>query len=92
VWRASVGCHVPFPPEFREERPLTERIHSETESNRSAIRQAFEAWQQGTASITNIFAPGMIWRIEGHSAASGGYQSRQHANDGKTYENSYAWS
>jgi hypothetical protein len=28
-----------------------------TEGNRRAIRQAFEAWQDGTAPITDVFAP-----------------------------------
>src|SRR3954468_14739673 len=48
-----------------------------TESNRQAIREAFEAWQGGTAPITDVFAPDMVWRIEGHSVASGEYGSRQ---------------
>jgi ketosteroid isomerase-like protein len=38
---------------------------------------AFEAWQRGEAPITEIFAPQMSWRIEGHSAASGEYRSTQ---------------
>jgi ketosteroid isomerase-like protein len=105
-----------------------------TEFNRRAIREAFEAWHAGTAPITDVFAPDMVWRIEGHSAASGDYGSRQEfvdevlapfgarfaggepfrpvrirsvhadgdavivvwdgrgvANDGRPYENSYAW-
>ena len=39
--------------------------------------RAFEAWRQGTGAVTSVFAPGMIWRIEGHSAASQEYGSRQ---------------
>lgn len=49
-----------------------------TEANREIIRQAFEAWRQGTGPITDVFAPGMVWRIEGHSAAAKEYRgSRQ---------------
>jgi hypothetical protein len=105
-----------------------------TESNREIIRQAFEAWRQGTGPITDVFAPGMVWRIEGHSAAAREYRGTQQfvdevlapfgarfaggepfrpvtirgvyadgdtvvviwdgrgiANDGRPYENSYAW-
>lgn len=105
-----------------------------TETNREIIRQAFEAWRQGTSPITDVFAPGMVWRIEGHSAAAREYRGTQQfvdevlapfgarfaggepfrpvtirgvyadgdtvvviwdgrgiANDGRPYENSYAW-
>ena len=105
-----------------------------TESNRHVIRAAFEAWQAGTAPITDVFAADMVWRIEGHSVASREYADRQEfvdevlapfaarfaagerfrpvrirsihadgdtvvvvwdgrgvANDGRPYENSYAW-
>jgi len=105
-----------------------------TESNRRTIRAAFEAWQAGTAPITDVFASDMVWRIEGHSVASREYGSREEfvdevlapfgarfaegeafrpvrirsvaaddesvvvvwdgrgvANDGRPYENSYAW-
>ena len=48
-----------------------------TETNREIIRQAFEAWRQGTSPITDVFAPGMVWRIEGHSAAAKEYRSTQ---------------
>jgi ketosteroid isomerase-like protein len=48
-----------------------------TEANRRTIRAAFEAWQSGTAPITDVFAPDMVWRIEGHSVASREYGSRQ---------------
>jgi ketosteroid isomerase-like protein len=106
----------------------------EAEANRAAIRQAFRAWQDGIAPIADVFAPDMVWRIEGHSAASREYPDRQAfldevlgpfgarfaagerfrpirirsvladgdtvvvvwdgrgvANDGRPYENSYAW-
>jgi ketosteroid isomerase-like protein len=105
-----------------------------TESNRRVIRDAFEAWQAGTGAITDVFAPDMVWRIEGHSIASQEYADREQfvdevlapfgarftagepfrpvrirgvhadgdtvvvvwdgrgvANDGRPYENSYAW-
>jgi uncharacterized protein len=105
-----------------------------TESNRQTIRDAFAAWQAGTAPIIDVFAPDMVWRIEGHSVASREYASRDAfvdevltpfgarfaagerfrpirirsvtadgdtvvvvwdghgvANDGRPYENSYAW-
>lgn len=48
-----------------------------TETNREIIRQAFEAWRQGTSPITDVFAPGMVWRIEGHSAVAKEYRSTQ---------------
>jgi uncharacterized protein len=107
---------------------------SETEANRAAVRRAFDAWQRGDGPITDLFAPDMVWRIEGHSAAAREYRDRQQfvdevlapfgarfatsepfrptrvrsvtadgdtvvvvwdgrgiANDGRPYENSYAW-
>jgi uncharacterized protein len=48
-----------------------------TAANREIIRQAFDAWRQGTGAVTAVFAPDMIWRIEGHSAASKEYGSKQ---------------
>ena len=48
-----------------------------TEANRQTIRDAFEAWQAGTAPITDVFAPEMVWRIEGHSVASREYANSQ---------------
>jgi ketosteroid isomerase-like protein len=56
---------------------MTETSTTRTETNRDIIRQAFEAWQQGTGAIADVFAPGMVWRIEGHSAASKEYGSKQ---------------
>jgi uncharacterized protein len=47
------------------------------DENRRAARAAFEAWQAGTAPITELFADDMVWRIEGHSAASREYATRQ---------------
>jgi uncharacterized protein len=48
-----------------------------TETNRDIIRRAFEAWRDGSGPITDVFAPDMVWRIEGHSLASKEYRSRQ---------------
>ena len=118
----------------------TERSHDmsdtpgDTEANRRTIQRAFDAWRDGTAPITDVFAADMVWRIEGHSLASREYRDRQTfidqvltpfgarfsasepfrpirirsvhadgdtvivvwdgrgiANDGRPYENSYAW-
>ena len=107
---------------------------TDTDANRATIRRAFEAWQDGSAPITDVFASHMVWRIEGHSHASREYRDRDEfvdqvlapfgarfargerfrpvrirslhadgdtvivvwdgsgvANDGRSYENSYAW-
>jgi hypothetical protein len=56
---------------------MTEAFANETEANRETIRRAFEAWHARTAAITDVFAPEMVWRIEGHSHASGEYASKQ---------------
>jgi hypothetical protein len=47
--------------------------HQTTETHdaehlRQTIRQAFAAWQDGTAPITDVFATEMVWRVEGHFA------------------------
>jgi uncharacterized protein len=60
---------------------VTETAASVAEANRAIIRHAFEAWQKGTGSITEVFAADMVWRIEGHSAASGEFASRQQLLD-----------
>ncbi len=113
---------------------MSETARDEAERNRRTISDAFEAWQSGASPITDVFAPEMTWRIEGHSAASKEYASTQEfvdevlapfgarfaagepfrpsrirsihadgdtvvvvwdghgvANDGRPYENSYAW-
>jgi len=49
----------------------------DTEANRRTVRAAFEAWQSGVRPITELFAPEMVWRIEGRSAASREYRTRQ---------------
>ncbi len=50
---------------------------SRSESNRVLVEEAFEGWRDGTYAITDLFAPGMVWRIEGHSLAAGEYDSSQ---------------
>jgi len=52
---------------------MTETWAECTETNRDIIRRAFDAWREGTGAITGVFAPDMVWRIEGHSAASKEY-------------------
>jgi len=56
---------------------VTEPTNAPTEANRTSIRQAFDAWHEGTGAITDVFAADMVWRIEGHSLASKEYQDRQ---------------
>jgi ketosteroid isomerase-like protein len=56
---------------------MTDTSDERTEVNRETIRQAFEAWRDGMGSITDVFAPEMVWRIEGQSLASKGYGSKQ---------------
>ena len=48
-----------------------------TEANRETIRRAFEAWQQGKGAVTDVFAPGMVWRIEGRSAEPKEYVNKR---------------
>jgi ketosteroid isomerase-like protein len=56
---------------------MVDAPNARTEANRQTIRRAFAAWQQGTGAISDVFAPEMVWRIEGHSLASKEYGSRQ---------------
>jgi hypothetical protein len=56
---------------------VTSTPNADTEANRATIRQAFEAWRDGTRAITDVFATDMVWRIEGHSLASKEYRDRQ---------------
>jgi ketosteroid isomerase-like protein len=60
---------------------MTTAIGNQTEANRETIRQAFEPWKNGTGSITDVFAPEIVWRIEGHSVASKRYESKQQPVD-----------
>jgi uncharacterized protein len=54
-----------------------ENPNASTEANREIIRQAFDTWHEGTGAITDVFAPDMVWRIEGHSLASKEYRDKQ---------------
>jgi ketosteroid isomerase-like protein len=56
---------------------VPEDPNAHREANRQVIREAFLAWQKGTGSITDVFAPDMVWRIEGHSLASKEYDNKQ---------------
>ena len=56
---------------------MTEIPNSSTEANRQVVTDAFAAWRDGTGMITDLFAPDMVWRIEGHSSASKEYRDRQ---------------
>jgi uncharacterized protein len=50
---------------------------SSSEANRETVRRTFAAWQDGVAPITDLFAPDLVWRVEGRSAAAKEYRSRQ---------------
>jgi uncharacterized protein len=56
---------------------MTAAPDAHTEANRATIRAAFDGWRDGTAAITDVFAPDMVWRIEGHSLASKEYRDKQ---------------
>ena len=56
---------------------MTDAVAATTEANRQIVRDAFQRWSDGTAPITDLFAPEMVWRIEGHSFASREYGDRQ---------------
>ena len=56
---------------------MTDAPETSSDTNRQAVREAFEGWRDGTAAITDLFAPDMVWRIEGHSLASREYRDRQ---------------
>jgi ketosteroid isomerase-like protein len=47
------------------------------EERRTTVARAFEAWRDGTAPITDAFAPAMTWRIEGRCVVAGEYRSTQ---------------
>jgi ketosteroid isomerase-like protein len=51
------------------------------ESNRQIIREAFEAWRDGSGAIADVFAPDIVWPIEGHSLASREYRSASNLAD-----------
>ena len=56
---------------------MTTRPESGTEATRRIVHEAFGAWRDGRAPITDSFADDMTWRIEGHSLASKAYADRQ---------------
>src|SRR4051794_24549214 len=60
-----------------KEAAMSDTSSAAGEANRETIRGAFEAWRDGTGAIADVFAPEMVWRIEGRSAASREYGSRQ---------------
>lgn len=75
---AVVPSELAMSPEDAERSDqVTESPTAETEANRTTIRHAFEAWRDGTGAITDVFAPDIVWRIEGHSLASQEYSDKQ---------------
>ncbi len=56
---------------------MTATSATQMEANREIISRAFDAWQHGTGTVNDVFALDMVWRIEGHSAASRQYSSKQ---------------
>jgi ketosteroid isomerase-like protein len=128
--RCASVCTMKQPPVQATE-PATTEAH---DRNRHIVATAFDRWRDGMGTITDLFAPDMVWRIEGHSFASREYSTAQAfvdevltpfgarfsagepfrpvrirsvladadavvviwdghgvANDGKPYDNSYAW-
>jgi hypothetical protein len=71
------SAHLPLQPAGAPQIPGDRGSQAATEANRAAVRAAFGAWQAGTGAITSLFASDMQWRIEGRSAVSKGYRSRQ---------------
>jgi uncharacterized protein len=50
----------------------------QTEANRRAISEAFDAWRAGTpTAVPDLFADDLKWRIEGKSVVSDEYTSKQ---------------
>lgn len=49
---------------------------TESETNRDIIRRAFEQWRDGTGAVADLFAPEILWRIEGTSVAAKEYHGR----------------
>ena len=47
------------------------------DTNRQVVRDAFDAWHEGTAPISDLFAPDMVWRIEGRSVVAREYGDAQ---------------
>jgi uncharacterized protein len=57
-------------------RPPYDRAVADTETNRSTVTAAFEAWQKGEGHIGELFAERMTWRIENSSLAAGSYADK----------------
>jgi ketosteroid isomerase-like protein len=50
---------------------------SPTEANRETIREAFEAWKEGTGVIADVFAPELVCVYRRPLARLGEYESKQ---------------
>lgn len=48
-----------------------------TSSDRELVAEAFDAWSEGRAYISDLFAPDLRWEITGRSRAAGTYTSKQ---------------
>lgn len=46
-------------------------------TDKQIIEDAFQAWADGTAHVSDLFAPGLTWEIVGRSAASRRYSSAE---------------
>ena len=57
--------------------PWTEPSAPTTDANRETSGAPSRRGSRGPAPITDVFAPDMVWRIEGHSVASREYRDRQ---------------
>ncbi|RBQ18995.1 hypothetical protein DP939_17585 [Spongiactinospora rosea] len=58
-------------------RPAQERGGGCSEAHRRIIRSGFEAWSDGTGSITDVFHPAIVWRIEGRTVVSKTYHGKK---------------
>jgi uncharacterized protein len=56
---------------------MTATNHAQTEANRQLMTATFEAWRDGAEPFPHTWASDMVWRLEGHSAASKEYASKQ---------------
>jgi len=50
---------------------------SDSEHNKSLIRDAFDRWRNGQGSVFDLLAPEAHWTIAGTSLAAGEYRSRE---------------
>ena len=53
-----------------------------SDDNGAIVRQAFDAWRDGSAPVTDLFAPNMTWRIEGRSTVAREYANTRDFVDG----------